>query len=92
MEAPSEQVAVDVQPGMSSRDVEREAKKLARRFRIEVQPFDPRNAPLGQTDWEGEQSPVSPVISHPGQSLEQISQGARLEPESSTCEAVYGGL
>jgi hypothetical protein len=75
MEAPSEQVAVDVQPGVSSRDVEREAKKLARRFRIVVQPFDPRNAPLGQTGWESGQSPVSPAISLPGQNPEQISQG-----------------
>lgn len=75
MEAPSEQVAVDVQLGMSNRDVEREAKRLARRFRIVVQPFDPRNAPLGQTGWEREQSPVSSAISHPGQSPEQISQG-----------------
>ncbi len=75
MEAPSEQVAVDVQPGMSSCDVEREAKKLAKRFRIVVQPFDPRNAPLGQTRWESEQNPMSPVISHSGQSPEQISQG-----------------
>jgi hypothetical protein len=75
MEAPSEQAVVDMQPGMSGYDVEREAKKLARRFRIVVQPFDPRNAPLGQTGWESEQSPVSPVISHPGQRPDQIFQG-----------------
>lgn len=49
-----------------------------------VQPFDPRNAPFGQTGWESEQSPVSTVISHPDLSPEHISQGAGLKPDSST--------
>jgi Domain of unknown function (DUF4646) len=75
MEAPSEQVAVDAQPGMSSRDMEKEVKKMQRRFRIVVQPFDPRSAPLGQGSWGSEQSPVSPGSSHPVHSSVQMAQG-----------------
>ncbi|KAH8759683.1 hypothetical protein F5882DRAFT_384469 [Hyaloscypha sp. PMI_1271] len=67
LEAPSEEAAVDVQLGMSRKDVEKEAKRLARRFRIVVQPCDPRSAPLGQGSWEIGQSPVSLGSGHQGE-------------------------
>jgi hypothetical protein len=67
MEAPSEQVIVDVLPGMSSRDAEKEAKKLARRFRIVVQPFDSRSVPSREGSWGNKESPVSPGSLHHGQ-------------------------
>jgi hypothetical protein len=67
LEAPSEEAAVDVQPGMSRKDVEKEAKRLARRFRIVVQPYDPRSAPLGQGSWGSGQSPVSLGSGHQGE-------------------------
>jgi len=72
MEAPSEEVAVDVQAGMSHG----EAKKLARRFRIVVLPWDPRSAPLGGQ--EVQMSPVSPLSESQvqwGQSPVQYTQG-----------------
>ncbi len=36
-----------MQPGMSQGDVQREAKRLAKRFKIVVLPFDPMNAADG---------------------------------------------
>jgi hypothetical protein len=56
LEVPSEEASVDVQLGMSRKDVENEAKRLARRFRIVVQLYDPRSAPLGQGNWEWAES------------------------------------
>jgi hypothetical protein len=61
MEAPTEEVVLNVQPGMSQADIQKEAQKLAKRFRIVVLPYDPRNAPVGQN-----MSPVSPLNSQYG--------------------------
>ncbi|KAH8754736.1 hypothetical protein BGZ57DRAFT_860032 [Hyaloscypha finlandica] len=66
LEVPSEEASVDVQLGMSRKDVENKAKRLARRFRIVVQPYDSRGAPLGR-EFKGGQSPVSLGSGHQGE-------------------------
>ncbi|KAE9375779.1 hypothetical protein N431DRAFT_310693, partial [Stipitochalara longipes BDJ] len=53
LEAPNDESAVDINLDMSRR--EKEAKKLARSFKIIVQPDDPSRAPLGQMSWSSEQ-------------------------------------
>ena len=75
LEAPTEEIYVHVQPGVSRQDAEKEAKKLARRFKIVVQPYDPRSAPLGQMSRGNGQSPVSPANEYPGQNTVQVGQG-----------------
>ncbi len=96
LEAPTEEVVLNVHPGMSQDDIHREAKKLARRFRIVVSPFDPSNAPMGQGV-----SPISPSSSHQvqwgaGQSPMQTAQAwapgqAPMKPYMVPAQQVQGG-
>jgi len=88
LEAPHDDSAVDINLDMSRR--EKEERKLARSFKIIVQPDDPSCAPLGMSLGSG-QSPVSPISQQGQWSAASSPSQASVKPYMGPVQQAQGG-